>query len=86
MLESILTALHLVYDPHVLKDKCGSNNRFTWPHSTDIDNHFTIAASNQVVLMALPNAIAAAFGSDPPEGKIDVAASNLGQLEQNLDL
>ena len=86
MFKSVATALHLASDPHPLEDDYVSNNKFTWPPRTNIGTHFTVVADDPVVSTALPNAIVATFGSEPPAGEINAITSNLGQLEQNLDL
>ena len=90
MPEEAALTLGLAYDEHNLEAPYApSGNTFTWPASTTVEQLFPDLRTNEkLVLAALPNALAVAFGSNPPDGKeLDpTMAEVLNQLEQDLDL
>ena len=89
MLKSDADALKLAYDDHNLRQDYSSNNKFGWQNGGSLQTQFpTIEASDKVVLTAVPNVIAAGFGTTKPHGELDSdsVSDAYNQLEPGLDL
>ena len=89
MLKSDADALKLAYDDHDLSQDYSSSNKFGWQNGDSLQNQFpTIANGDKVVLTAVPNVIAAGFGTTKPQGDLDSnsVSEAFNQLKQDLDL
>ena len=88
MLKSDADALQLAYDDHDLSQDYSSSNKFGWQNGGSLQNQFpNIENGDKVVLTAVPNVIAAGFGTTKPQGDLDSnsVSKAFDQLEQGLD-
>ena len=88
MTEEAALTLGLAYDDHDLEEAYTSGNTFNWPAAPIRAQLFPGRTDEKLVLTALPNSLAVAFGSNPPDGKdLDpTVVDAFNQLEQELDL
>ena len=87
MLKSDADALKLAYDDHDLSQDYSSNHKFGWKNGGSLQNQFpNIENGDTVVLTAVPNVIAAGFGTTKPHGDLDSVSAAFANLEQGLDL
>ena len=89
MLKSEADALKLAYDDHDLAQDYSNNHKFGWHNGGSLQAQFpAIDASDRVVLTAVPNVIAAGFGTTKPHGELDSnsVSDAYNQLEPGLDL
>ena len=67
MLKSYAEVLKLAYNIHDLNQDYNSNNKFGWRNGGTLVNQFPlIADSSKIVLTAIPNVVAAGFGTTLP--------------------
>ena len=63
-----------------------SKTKFGWQNGGSLSAQFpTIGPDDKVVLTAIPNVIAASFGTTKPQGDLDSVSVEFANLEQGLD-
>ena len=87
MLKSDAEALKLAFDDHNLsQDYSKSKTKFGWQNDGSLSAQSpTIEPDDNVVLTAIPNIIAAGFGTTKPQGDLDSVSVEFANLEQGLD-